>query len=116
SWMDKGYMSKEAALYGPDEAAADFTSGKAGIIFGAHWMPGWPLNELEQNVPGATYDVYPLPAGPDGKIGRAAQRGGEGALLISKDFKHPDAFFVYQNYLFDHFADPQVGGEFEHGF
>lgn len=115
-WMDNGYISKEAGLLDQDQAAADFTSGKAGIIFGAHWMPGWPLNELEKNVPGAQYDVYELPVGPDNKVGRKMGNAIDGALLISKDFAHPDAFFVYQNYLFDHFADPSVGGEFEHGF
>ncbi len=34
-------------------------------------------------------------------------------ILQKSKFKH---FFVYQNYLFDHYADPEIGGEFEHGF
>jgi len=114
-WMSKGYLNKEAGLLDQDAAAADFTSGKAGILFGAHWMPGWPMPDLKKNVPDSDYTVYPLPAGPGGKVGRKQTPGVNGALLISKDFKHPDAFFVYQSYLFDHFANPPKGGEFEYG-
>jgi putative aldouronate transport system substrate-binding protein len=114
-WMKKGYISKEAGLLDADKAAQDFTSGKAGILFAAHWTPGFPFPDLEKNVKGAEYDVYPIPTGPGGKAGRNQTIGVNGALLISKDFQNPDAFFVYQNYMFDHYANPEKGGEFEYG-
>lgn len=114
-WMQKGYIDKEAGLYDEPKAAEAFTAGKSGIIVGPYWMTGWPIPDLQQNVPGAEYKAYPLPAGPDGKMGRHGTPISTGAVLINKDMEHKDAFFVYQNYLFDHWANPD-STTFVHGF
>ncbi|KAA8787728.1 extracellular solute-binding protein [Paenibacillus amylolyticus] len=114
-WMEKGYIDKEAGLYDEPKAAEAFTAGKSGIIVGPYWMTGWPIPDLQQNVPGAEYKAYPLPAGPGGKMGRHGTPISTGAVLINKDMEHKDAFFVYQNYLFDHWANPE-STTFVHGF
>ncbi|MGG4142340.1 extracellular solute-binding protein [Paenibacillus algorifonticola] len=115
-WMAKGYIDKEAGLYDEVKATEAFTAGKSGIIVGPYWMTGWPNPDLLKNVKGAQYKAYPLPAGPGGKIGRHGTLTSTGAVLINKDMKNKDAFFVYQNYLFDNWANPKEGGEFENGF
>jgi putative aldouronate transport system substrate-binding protein len=117
-WMNKGYVHKESGLWDEGKASELFTSGQAGIIAGPHWMPSWPLGDVLANVEGAEFKPYPIPSGPDGKAGRHGTSNHNGAVLINKD-ADPEAikaFFVYQNYLFEHFANPQAGGEFEHGF
>lgn len=114
-WMEKGYIDKESGLYDEPKAAEAFTAGKSGIIVGPYWMTGWPIPDLQQNVPDAEYKAYPLPAGPDGKMGRHGTPISTGAVLINKDMEHKDAFFVYQNYLFDHWANPD-STTFVHGF
>ncbi|MFI2856229.1 extracellular solute-binding protein [Paenibacillus sp. JSM ZJ436] len=114
-WMDKGYISAESGLYDEVKATEAFTAGKSGIIVGPYWMTGWPLPDLKANVPDAEFKAYPLPAGPDGKIGRHGTAISSGAVLINKDMKHKDAFFVYQNYLFDHWANPE-SETFANGF
>lgn len=114
-WMGKGYMSEEAGLYDETKAAEEFTAGKAGIVVGPHWMPSWPLEDVKRNNPDAEYKAYPIPSGPDGKAGRRGTSNGNGVILINKDMENPEAFFTYQNYLFDHYANPEVGGEFEYG-
>ncbi|MEK3901765.1 MULTISPECIES: extracellular solute-binding protein [unclassified Paenibacillus] len=105
-WMKAGYISSESGLYDENKATEAFTAGKAGIIVGPYWMTGWPLPDLQKNVPGAVHKAYPLPAGPDGKVGRHGTKIASGAVLINKDMEHKDAFFVYQNYLFDNWANP----------
>ncbi|WP_440111503.1 extracellular solute-binding protein [Paenibacillus sp. QZ-Y1] len=115
-WMSKGYIDKESGLYDESKAAEAFTAGKSGIIVGPYWMTGWPLNDLKANVKDSEYKAYPLPAGPDGKMGRHGTAISTGAVLINKDMKNKDAFFVYQNYLFDNWANPKEGGPFEKGF
>lgn len=114
-WMDKGYISKEAGLYDEVKASEEFSAGKAGIIVGPHWMPAWPLEDVKKNNPEAQYKAYPIPAGPDGTVGRHGTSNANGVVLINKDMENPEAFFMYQNYLFDNFANPAVGGEFENG-
>ncbi|MFD2611617.1 extracellular solute-binding protein [Paenibacillus gansuensis] len=115
SWMEKGFVPKDAGLVDEVKASDLFIAGQAGIVLGPHWMPGWPLNALTDNVKTAKYRAYPIPAGPDGKAMRKGTLTNNGVVLINKDMKNPDAFIVYQNYLFDHFANPEVGGEFEFG-
>jgi putative aldouronate transport system substrate-binding protein len=117
-WMNKGYIAREASMWDETKASELFTSGKAGIIAGPHWMPDWPLPLLTQSVPGAKYKAYPVPAGPDGK--RGVRAGGSapinGTILINKDSKHPEAYFYYYNYLLEHYANPAADSEFEYGF
>ncbi len=116
-WMEKGYISQDSALFDEVQGAELFTSGKAGMIVGPNWMPGWPFPDLKANVPTAKYKAYPLPYGPDGHRGAA---GGKppvnGYLFINKEMEHPEAVFMYYNFFYEHFANPAPGSEFEHGF
>ncbi|MEN1985656.1 hypothetical protein [Paenibacillus hubeiensis] len=61
--------------------------------------------------------VYPIPAGPDGKIGTKWQSSGVNAsIMINNDAKHPEAIFLYCNYLLDNQANPAADSEYEYGF
>lgn len=117
SWMEKGYISEDSTLYDEINGTELFTKGEAGIMVGRNWLPEWPFPELLTNVPGASYKAYPIPAGPDGKIGSA---GGNppvnGYLFVNKNAKHPEAIIHYYNWFFDNMADPQPGSQFENGF
>ncbi|MGN7310951.1 sugar ABC transporter [Alkalicoccobacillus gibsonii] len=118
-WMDKGYIHPESGLWDERKAVELFTSGRAGIIAGPHWMPDWPLSELLQNVDDAEYVPYEIPTGPDGLAGRSSGvQSSNGAIMINANATEEEiqAFFVYQNYLFDHYANPEEGSEFEYGF
>ncbi|MFN7252279.1 MAG: extracellular solute-binding protein [Anaerobacillus sp.] len=114
-WTKKGYVPKEASLLTWLDSAELFVTGRAGIISGPHWMPTWPLNELAKNIPGAKYKPIKIPAGPTGQAMRWGNDTYNGVILINKNMKHPDAFFVYQNYLFDNYANPIEGSPFEFG-
>lgn len=116
-WVAKGYLHQEVGLHDEVKTIELFTSGKAGIAFAPTWSHAWPFNQTETNVEGANVQPYPLPSGPDGKIGQI----GNGlnhwlVLLINKDMKHPEVLFHYQNYMYEHYEDPPKGGEFEFGF
>jgi len=114
-WLGKGYIPQEAALWDENKTAEPAVAGKVGIIPGPYWMSGWPLQDTEKNVEGAVWKPYKIPTGPDGTAMRHGTHFTNGVTLIHKDMKHPEAFFTYQNYLFEHLADPPVGGVFEHG-
>ncbi|WP_225228998.1 extracellular solute-binding protein [Paenibacillus gallinarum] len=116
SWMSKGYIPEEVGVYDETKAAEEFTAGKAGIVVGPHWMPTWPLEDVKKNDPDAEYKAYPIPSGPDGEAGRRGTPNENGVVLINKNMENPEVFFTYQNYLFENFANPQAGGEFEYGF
>lgn len=116
-WMEKGYIHKESGLWDETKSPELFTSGRAGIIAGPHWLAAWPLQDVKVNVKGAEFRAYPIPLGPEGKAGRSGSSSYNGGVLINED-ADPEvikAFFVYQNYLFDHYANRVGNGEFEYG-
>lgn len=100
-WMAKGYISKDAPQQDGGTATQLFTSGKAGIVFGPNWFPYWPFPDLEKNVPGATFKVYPIPVGPDGKAERRTYSLIGATILINKDYAHPDAVFKYAQKMYE---------------
>lgn len=114
-WRDKGYIPAEAALWDENKTAEPAVAGTAGIIPGPYWMSGWPLLDTAKNVPSAVWKPYAIPTGPDGKAARHGTRFTSGVTLINKDMKNPEALFTYQNYLYDHLADPAVGSEWDLG-
>lgn len=116
-WLEKGYLHPEVGLHDEIKTIELFTSGQAGIAFAPTWAYAWPFNETEANIEGANVQPYPLPSGPDGKIGSY----GHGlnhwlVLVINKEMKHPEVLFHYQNYMYEHYEDPAKGSEFEFGF
>lgn len=116
-WMDKGYIHTDSALWDEAKSAESWTKGTAGILPGANWVPDWPAPDLLKNVKGSKYKAYPIPAGPDGKIGTKWQNSGVNAsIMINKDAKHPEAIFLYYNYLLDNLANPAAGSKYEYGF
>lgn len=116
-WIDQGYLHKEFGIHDEVKAIELFTSGKAGIAFAASWAYDWPFNEVEKNVEGAKVWTYPLPNGPDGTPGQTGNGLNHWLVtLINKDMEHPEALFMYHNYMYEHFEDPAKGSEFEHGF
>ncbi|RED63973.1 sugar ABC transporter [Cohnella lupini] len=114
-WRDKGYIPAEAALWDENKTAEPAVAGTAGIIPGPYWMSGWPLVDTAKNVPTAVWKPYAIPTGPDGKAGRHGTYFTTAVTLINKDMKKPEALFTYQNYLFDHLADPAIGSEWDLG-
>ncbi|MFS0838955.1 ABC transporter substrate-binding protein [Paenibacillus sp. 1P03SA] len=116
-WMDKGYIHTDSALWDEAKSAESWTKGTAGILPGANWVPDWPAPDLLKNVKGSKYKAYPIPAGPNGKIGTKWQNSGVNAsIMINKDAKHPEAIFLYYNYLLDNLANPTAGSKYEYGF
>ncbi|MEK5058546.1 sugar ABC transporter [Paenibacillus sp. FSL H7-0326] len=114
-WFDKGYIPQEVALWDENKTAEPAVAGTAGIIPGPYWMSGWPLVDTVKNDPEAVWKPYPIPTGEDGTAMRHGTHFSNGVTLIKKDMEHPEAFFTYQNYLFDHFADPAAGSEHDFG-
>lgn len=115
-WMEKGYIHQEAGLHDEMRAVELFTSGRAGIIAGPYWMDRFPLSDVYENDPDAKFLAHKVPVGPEGETIRKGTPNFGGAILINKEMENPEAFFLYQNYLFDHFAFPEEGSEFEYMF
>jgi putative aldouronate transport system substrate-binding protein len=117
NWMDKGWISKDSGLKDDTSGSEFFTKGQAGAIVGRNWLPDWPFGDLINNVPGAKYKAYSIPAGPDGKIGsQSGNPSVNGWMLINKKAEHPEALLRYYNFFFENWANPAKGSQFENGF
>ncbi len=114
-WLQKGYIPQEAALWDENKTSEPAVAGTAGIIPGPYWMSGWPLKDTVKNAPGAVWKPIEIPTGADGKAMRHGTQFTNGVTLIKKDMEHPEAFFTYQNYLFDNYANPAPGSQYDNG-
>ena len=115
SWMEKGYIHKEAMTHNIVQAAGLMNTGNSGVLTGPYWQPDWPIQDVAVNSPGAIVKAYPLPTGPDGTRGRRGADIDNAYLIINKDFKHPEALFQYLNKLYEG-QNKVPGTEFENGF
>ncbi len=113
-WREKGYIPQEVALWDANKTAEPAVAGTAGIIPGPYWMSGWPLGDTAI-VPEGAWKPHAIPAGPDGTAGRHGTHFTNGVILINKDMEHPEALFTYQNYVYDHLANPPAGSPYEIG-
>jgi putative aldouronate transport system substrate-binding protein len=117
-WMKNGYVDPEAAVKDAMKAIEPAVKGTAGLLFGPNWMGQWPLEDTVKTNPGAVWKPYPIPAGPDGKIGRVVNMSA-GVTVFSKDFKRIDAWFAYANKMYARQfgkEDPYWDPKFELGF
>ncbi|MBB3127032.1 putative aldouronate transport system substrate-binding protein [Paenibacillus rhizosphaerae] len=115
-WLDKGYIDQESGIMDGIKATDAVTAGKTGMFAGPQYSAGWPIGGLFTNVKGAEIKAYPIPVGPDGKRMFHASSFRNGVILINKDCKNPEAYFVYQNWLYDNYANAAVGSPYEYGF
>ncbi|MEJ3718438.1 sugar ABC transporter [Paenibacillus polymyxa] len=114
-WLKKGYIPQEAALWDENKTAEPTVAGTAGMIPGPYWMSGWPLQDTVKNAPSAVWKPIKIPAGPDNKAMRHGTQYTNGVVLINKQMQYPEAFFTYQNYLFDHYANAKPDGDLSNG-
>ncbi|QOR85902.1 extracellular solute-binding protein [Geobacillus stearothermophilus] len=112
-WYKKGYLDKEVGILDEQTAIESFVAGKSGIISAPPWAAGWPITDALKNNPGAVVEPYPLPSGPDGKIGRRGEGLVTGMFLFSKDFKHMDKFFEYLDAIYGYIYNDST--YFEYG-
>ncbi|MFD0714171.1 extracellular solute-binding protein [Paenibacillus sp. GCM10027626] len=115
-WVQKGYIPMEAGIWDQGKAGSFMSAGKAGSFTGPFWSEAWPMGDMNVNNPQAELTTFKLPTGPDGKTMHYGSHPYTGALLINKDMEHPEIFFTYANYLFDHVVNPEAGSEYEHGW
>lgn len=115
SWMSRGYVPKNAEIVDEVQATEMWTEGKAGMIVAPLWAAGWPLGDVTENVPGASFDAYPIPTGPEGLSGTRGTPSEYGAIAINADMANPEIFFRYMNFVYDNFIDPPSGSPYKWG-
>lgn len=114
-WYKRGYISADVGMMDAGKSDETYKTNKSGIMTGPYFQATSSRNFLERNFQGVVTKPIPIPAGPTGKIGRRFSPVQAGAFLISKDFKHPEAFFLYLNKMYEYFNPPK-GHELEKGW
>ncbi|CAI6059972.1 extracellular solute-binding protein [Cohnella sp. JJ-181] len=103
-WSSKGYLSTDFGTQDATKAIADFTSGKAGVVFAPGWAGGWPIGtaiaDAEKKNEKLSIKPYPIPSGVDGKVGRQASPPTYTAYVFRDGFEHLDAVFKYWDTLY----------------
>lgn len=114
-WFKKGYLSPDIALIEVGKSDDTFRNQKSGIMTGPMFQAAIVRQYLQKNNPNATAAPIALPTGPSGKAGRRDTTIAGTGFLINKDFKHPEAFFLYINKMYE-IENPPKGSPFEFGY
>ena len=70
-WYKDGLIEAEFMTKGAAKAAENISSNNAGLFYSPYWGPEWPILDSQRNDPNAVWDFGDVPAGPDGRRGRA---------------------------------------------
>jgi putative aldouronate transport system substrate-binding protein len=102
-WYKDGLFEAEFMAKGAAKAAENLAGNKAGMYFAPSWSPGWPLPDSKKNDPKADWVSGRVPAGPDGKRGRAAFKlaGMTCAFQKGIDRTKIEAVINHLNWIYD---------------
>lgn len=114
-WYSKGYIDPEYGIKDGGKATELVSSGKAGLVAGPYWLAMSLMPNLEQSVPGGKIVPAPLPAGPNGKIGRPTGEMVSGVFLVNKNAANPEAIMMILNKMLQ-FSVKEKGSDVEYGF
>lgn len=102
----KEVLSKLAELYQKGVIAEDFAtrdyqssiaSGFSGVVFGAWWIPSWPLNQTVNNNPEAVWAPYLIRAEGDSDYHVYNQNRNTYWAVVRKDYEHPEVLIKLLN-------------------
>ncbi len=97
----KGYIDKQFSASSQDKVAHQIQTGKVGMIFGAQWMPIWPLNANVTANPAADWAAVTI-TGADGQPVRTQTNLGTTAgYAMRSDYEHPEAVVKMMNLYFE---------------
>lgn len=97
----KGYIDKQFVASSQDKVASQIAQGKIGMIFGAQWMPIWPLNASVTANPNADW-APAIIRGTDGsQVKVQSQIGTVAGYAMRSDFAHPEAVVKMMNLYYE---------------
>lgn len=93
-WYKDGIIAKDFVTRDP---YASIASGYSGIVFGAWWIPVWPLNDTVANNPKADWQPCICTVSPDGKYRVFKNNINIAYAIVNKDYAHPEALIKLLN-------------------
>ena len=94
----KGLLDPEFVVKDGSKIAELTTAGRAGMVFGQHWIPFWPLQSTIDGIPGSDWKPFPL-VSADSKPALAPIHGSAGtAYVVNVKMEHPEAAIKIYNY------------------
>ncbi len=93
-WYKEGIIAKDFVTRDP---YASIASGYSGIVFGAWWIPVWPLNDTVANNAEADWRPCICTVSPDGKYRVFGNNINIAYAIVNKDYAHPEALIKLLN-------------------
>ncbi len=90
------------------------TSGKVGMLYGAFWVPTWPIQNMKQTDPTVDWRVYEAPAADGSPSVVQSTSTPTRYLVVSKNAKHPEALIKIINYTTEKLAGTEKNVEKYH--
>ncbi|MFC4809928.1 extracellular solute-binding protein [Paenibacillus sp. GCM10023250] len=93
----KGLIDPQMAIR--TDSGESIVSGQTGMFFAPWWMGYGPLTDAVKQDPKANWQAYALPLDAEGRFSPHLSAPAGQFVVISKDYKHPEAVIKLQNLL-----------------
>ncbi len=112
-WYGEGLVNQDFVTQNEQALAQLVGAGSVGMYFGSPWNPTWPQPATLENVPGAEWKAFPIPAGPDGHRAHFdTPIIGAPGIVFGADFQHVERVLEVINWNIVEQETPRYG-EFE---
>ena len=96
-----GLIDPEFSVKDSSKLAEMTTAGTAGILYGQHWIPFWPLQSCKDAFPESDWTPYPIPT-VDGSPAQTMVGGSAATIFVTNTHcENPAATMKLYNYFFD---------------
>ena len=95
-----GLLDPEFSVKDSNKLAEMTTAGTAGLVYGQHWIPFWPLQSTKDANPDSDWVPFPIPT-VDGSPAKPMVNGSAGdVFVINSTCKNPEAVMRLYDYFF----------------
>ncbi|MBO9596477.1 MAG: extracellular solute-binding protein [Cohnella sp.] len=101
-----GAIHPEFSVMDANKVGEQATSSKVGIVFGAFWVPTWPIHNMHIENNAVDWGVYEVPSAT-GSPSKVLSTGIPSRfIVVPKSSAHPEALFKIMNYATDRLNGP----------
>jgi putative aldouronate transport system substrate-binding protein len=102
----KGYLDNEFGIKSSDKANEMLVGNKAGVTFGASWIPVWPLFQGHDADNSVSWKPYRLMSVDDQPAKPQIGSGINGYYVVNKNYKNPEAVIKMLNLWYEKVYGP----------
>lgn len=102
--FEAGAIHPEFSVMDGGKIGEQLTSSKVGMLYGAFWVPTWPINNMHHENNSVDWGVYEAPSANGTPTVVQSSSMPSRFMVVAKKFEHPEALIKILNYTTERLA------------